>query len=95
MFVRKRVKLKFLFKGDDVGKQIIGMVLKIVVVLYDEEDLSDCENGQLYYLLNEWIESREDELFENKYFGKWNGDILNLLLLYEYLNGDIFYENFD
>lgn len=83
--VRKRVKSKFLSKGDDVGKQTTGMVPKIAVVSYDEEDLSDREK----------TESREDESFENKHFGKRNGDISNLSSSHEHLNGDISYENFD
>lgn len=93
--VRKRVKSKFVSKGDDVGKQATGMVPKIAVVSYDEEGLSDRENGQSHHLLNEWTESREDESFENKHFGKRNGDISNLSSSHEHLNGDISYENSD
>ena len=91
--VRKRVKSKFLSKGDDVGKQTTGMVPKIAVVSYDEEDLSDRENGESHHLLNEWTESREDESFENKHLGKRNGDISSSS--HEHLNGDISYENSD
>ena len=91
--VRKRVKSKFLSKGDDVGKQTTGMVPKIAVVSYDEEDLSDRENVESHHLLNEWTESREDESFVNKHLGKRNGDISSSS--HEHLNGDISYENSD
>lgn len=93
--VRKRGKSKFLSKGSDVDQETTGMVPKIAVVSYDEEELSDRENGGSHSLLNEWTESREDELFENKHLGKRNGDISYSSSSHGHLNGDIFNESSD
>lgn len=86
--LRKRVKSS-LSKDGDGANQSPGMVPKIAVVSYDEEDLNDVRHGEPHNSLNEWTENEDGELTEsNNRSKRINGDIT--IATHGILNGEAF-----
>ncbi len=86
--LRKRVKSSPSKDGDGAN-QSSGMVPKIAVVSYDDEDLNDVRHGVPQNSLNEWTENEDGGFIEsNNRSKRINGDITTAT--HGILNGEAF-----